>query len=88
MESHDDYQPRDLLPQRYDVIGALRTKGIRLYMLILNQSALGLWTSYADCRSAGIGRPSKRLSELIEVHGVDIKKRRVSGSLREIEFCV
>ena len=88
MTSNDDYQPIDVRDNRYAVIGAMQRKQRRVYCVIMNRSALGLWTSYAQMRDEGIGRPSKRLSELIDVHGVDIKKRYVQGSSREIEFCL
>jgi hypothetical protein len=88
MDTANDYQPQDVLSQRYSVIGAMQNKQRRVYMCLANRSALGLWTTYAQMRDIGIGRPSKRLSELIEVHGVDIKKRYVAGSSREVEFCL
>jgi hypothetical protein len=88
MSSNDDYQPIDVRENRYSVIGVMQQKQRRVYCTLMNRSADGLWTSYAQMRDDGIGRPSKRLSELIEVHGVDIKKRYVAGSSREIEFCL
>lgn len=87
MHSHDNYKPQDLRAGKRDVIKTLQqAKLIRLYSLIVDRSACGAWTSYEQCRSAGIGRPRKRLSDLIEVHGVDVKKRTLAD--RTLEFCV
>ena len=85
------HEPRKIsTAEKYRILGLLSDSQRRLIALVIANSACGCWTSYQDAREASVISPEKRMSEILNIKGIDLKTRQVkrkSCDGRMVMFC-